>query len=183
MIRVLFCFSMFLLFMSCGDDVVPKPKPYLKLEYKEPRYEIFEGECPFVFQISDQAELLMNENCWARIEYPKLKATIHLTYHPVNNNLNEILTDVEKLTFEHTVKANAIDARPYENRMERVFGKMYYVEGNVATNLQFRATDSVNHVISGALYFYTRPNYDSILPAIRYIEKDMTHIMETLQWK
>ena len=60
---------------------------------------------------------------------------------------------------------------------------MYIIEGNVATNIQFRATDSVKHVLSGALYFYAKPNYDSIVPAIKYIEKDIMHLVETLEWK
>ena len=35
----------------------------------------------------------------------------------------------------------------------------------------------------GSLYFYSRPNYDSLLPALDYIEKDVIHLMETLEWK
>ena len=64
----------------------------------------------------------------------------------------------------------------------RVFGKVYSIEGDVATNIQFSVTDSVKHVLAGALYFYTKPNYDSIIPAIRYIEKDMMHLVETIEW-
>jgi gliding motility-associated lipoprotein GldD len=168
---------------SCGSDSIPKPKPYLTLNYPEPMYVSVGTNCPYTFEISDQARFELKDKCWGSIEYPELRATIHLTYRQVSGNLDEILAEVEKLTFEHTIKADAIDARPYENLEQRIFGKMYYVEGNVATNIQFRATDSTHHVLSGALYFYTRPNYDSILPAIRYIEKDMKHLMETLEWK
>ena len=60
---------------------------------------------------------------------------------------------------------------------------MYVIEGSVATNIQFRVTDSVKNVLAGALYFYTKPNYDSILPAVKYIEKDIVHLVETIQWK
>ena len=167
---------------ACNGDTIPKPKPYLKLEYPVATYKGIITNCPYSFEISDKAVFKPISNCWASIEYPDLNATIHITYRPVKNNLSEILTEVEKLTFEHTVKANAIEARPFVNIKDQIFGKIYYVEGNVATNIQFRATDSSKHVLSGALYFYTRPNYDSILPAIRHIEKDMTHIMETLRW-
>jgi gliding motility-associated lipoprotein GldD len=129
------------------------------------------------------SKIKFNNNCSASIEYPQLKATIYITYRPINNNLDEILKEVEKLTFEHTIKADAINAMPYENFEKKVFGKLYNIEGNVATNIQFRATDSVNHVLSGALYFYARPNYDSIVPAVKYIEKDIIHIIETMKWK
>ena len=91
---------------------------------------------------------------------------------------------LEKLTFEHTIKADAIpDAIYYENYEKKVFGKVYRIEGNVASNVQFSLTDSTNHMISAALYFYVKPNYDSILPAIRYLEKDIDHLIESLEWK
>lgn len=157
--------------------------PYLKLQYPDATYLKIDAKGPYTFEISNQAKINFKNNNWASIEYPQLKATIHITYRPINNNLPEILKEVEKLTFEHTIKADAINAVPYENSAKRVFGKLYNIEGSVATNIQFRATDSVNHVLSGALYFYTRPNYDSIVPAIKYVEKDIIHLIETLEWK
>lgn len=175
-------FSAFIL-VSCGKETLPKPSPYLKLQYPEATYQKIEANGPFTFEISNQAKINFKNKYWASIEYPQLKATVHITYRPVNNDLDQILKEVEKLTFEHTIKADAINAVPYENLQKRVFGKLYNIEGNVATNIQFRATDSMKHVLSGALYFYTRPNYDSIVPAIKYVEKDIIHLIETLEWK
>lgn len=180
-----FCTLFFFAFIlvSCGKETLPKPTPYLKLQYPEPTYQKIESDCPYSFEISNLANINFKNNCAASIEYPQLKATIYITYRPINNNLNEILKEIEKLTFEHTLKADAINAVPYENLEKKVFGKLYHIEGNVATNIQFRATDSINHVLSGALYFYVRPNYDSILPAVKYVEKDIIHLIETLKWK
>lgn len=169
--------------VSCGKETLPKPTPYLKLQYPEPAYKKIEINNPFTFEISELAKINFKNKHWLSVEYPRLKATIHITYRAVNNNLDEILKEVEKLTFEHTIKADVINAIPYENLEKRVFGKLYNIEGNVATNIQFRATDSVKHVLSGALYYYARPNYDSIVPAIKYIEKDIIHLIETLEWK
>ena len=173
----------FFLFISCKNEVVPKPKSYLKLQYPEAVYQKIVTQCPYSFEISTFSKFSLKNNCWATLTYPNLKATLYLTYRPVTNNLDEILKEVEKLTFEHTIKADAINALPFEDFKKRVFAKLYSVEGNVATNLQFRATDSVNHVLSGSLYFYSKPNYDSILPAVKYIEKDIKHLVETLEWK
>lgn len=169
--------------VACGKETLPKPTPYLKLQYPEPTYQNITSNCPYSFEISNLAKIRFNNNCSASVEYPQLKATIYITYRSINNNLDEILKEVEKLTFEHTIKADAINAMPYENFENQVYGKLYNIEGNVATNIQFRATDSVKHVLSGALYFYARPNYDSIVPAVKYIEKDIIHIIETLKWK
>ena len=59
----------------------------------------------------------------------------------------------------------------------------YEVGGNAASQSQFYLTDSTEHFLTGSLYFYAKPNYDSILPAAKYLEKDIRHIMETVKWK
>jgi len=177
---VLLCFLVF----SCKDEILPKPKSYLKLKYPIASYSKVQTSCPYTFEISNQSKLAVQNNCWVKIEYPKLKATVHITYREITGNLNEILLDVEKLTYDHTLKADEIPtAVIYENFDKEVYGKVNNVIGNVASNIQFSATDSTKHMLSGALYFYVKPNYDSILPAIKYIEKDMIHLIETLEWK
>tara|TARA_R110001583_G_scaffold28190_2_gene100362 strand:+ start:3481 stop:4032 length:552 start_codon:yes stop_codon:yes gene_type:complete len=180
-------FILLLLFVailnSCGNDVLPKPKPFLKLQYPEISYLKINSNCSYNFEASPIATVTFKDNCWATIVYPNLKATVYITYRAVDNNLDEILKETEKLTYEHAIKADAINLIPYENLEKRVFAKLSNVEGNVASNIQFMATDSLKHVLAGALYFYTKPNYDSIIPAIKYIEKDIIHLVETLEWK
>lgn len=184
MIKPVFIFLLVLLTVSCSESYTPKKKAYLQLNYPVNRYKQVNGKCPYQFKISKYATFKTSKDCWSVITYPKLKASLHITYRKVNNNLNEILREVEKLTYKHTIKADEIPmALPYENYEKKVFGRVNNVVGNVASNLQFMATDSLNNVIAGALYFKVKPNYDSILPAIKYIEKDVKHLIETLEWK
>ncbi len=171
------------LFSTCNTNVLPKPKSFLSLKYPAASYHKISNNCPYQFEISNQAKLIEKNKCWAIIEYPKLKATMYITYRKANNNLDDILNEVEKFTFKHAKKADGITDIAYVNYKKKVFAKLYNVEGNVASNIQFRATDSIKNVLAGALYFYVEPNYDSILPAIKYIEKDITHLIETLSWK
>lgn len=168
---------------SCKDEVYPKPKGYLKLEYSEPIYKLVQNLCNYQFEISEHTTIKYKNNCWAELNYQDLKATIYLTYRPINNNLQDVLKEVEKLTFEHAVKADAINSQSFDNAEHKVYGKIYFVEGNAASNLQFHVTDSVKNVVTGALYFYSKPNYDSIIPAVKYIEKDIRHLIETFKWK
>jgi gliding motility-associated lipoprotein GldD len=61
---------------------------------------------------------------------------------------------------------------------------MYYeVKGNAASQSQFYVTDSTKHFVTGSLYFYAKPNYDSILPAAVHLQQDIRHIIESLRWK
>jgi gliding motility-associated lipoprotein GldD len=172
-----------LLSFSCKDDVVPKPSSYLRLDYPEAKYVNFENECPFSFEMNSEAVIKGEKNCGFTISYPKMKATIYLTYKPVNNDVDRLLRDAQKLTYEHVIKADDILEQPYLNPGKKVYGMFYQVDGNAATNSQFYATDSTKHFVTGSVYFYTKPNFDSIMPAASYIKNDMQRLMETLKWK
>ncbi|MBP4139451.1 MULTISPECIES: gliding motility lipoprotein GldD [Flavobacterium] len=172
-----------LTFLSCKDDVLPKPASFLRLDYPEAKYVNFENTCPFSFEMNENAIIKGEQNCGFAITYPKMKATIYLTYKPVNNDIEKLLKDAQKLTYEHVIKADDILEQPYLNPKKKVYGMFYQVDGNAATNSQFYVTDSTKHFITGSVYFYAKPNFDSIMPAASYVKNDMQRLMETLKWK
>lgn len=168
---------------SCKDELLPKPAGFLRLDYPEAKYVNFENECPFAFEMNSNAVIKKDKDCGFTITYPKMKATIFLTYKPVSKNINILLRDAQKLTFEHVIKADDILEQPYLNADKKVYGMFYQVNGNAATNSQFYATDSTSHFVTGSVYFYAKPNFDSIMPAASYIKNDMQRLMETIKWK
>jgi gliding motility-associated lipoprotein GldD len=85
------------LFVGCKDDVIPKPASQLRLEYPTASYISFENNCPFRFQMNDAATVKDDGNCGFSITYPKMKATIYLTYKSVNG-------DIDKLTIKETLQ-------------------------------------------------------------------------------
>ena len=183
-ISALFGWSLFLVFAnSCKDDVLPKPASQLRLDYPVAQYRSFSNHCPFEFEMNEDAIIKEDKNCGFSIHYPKMKATIYLTYKTVDNNIDVLLRDAQKLTYEHVIKADDILEQPYINPDKKVYGMFYRVNGNVATNGQFYATDSIRHFVTGSVYFYAKPKYDSIMPAASYVKDDMQRLMETIKWK
>lgn len=170
-------------FIGCKDDSLPKPTSQLRLDYKTAKYVHFENSCPFTFDINDDAVIKEKSECNFTIDYPKMKATIYLSYKPVNNNIDILLKDAQKLTYEHVIKADDILEQPFINSDSKVYGMFYQVNGNAATNAQFYVTDSINHFMDCSVYFYTKPNFDSIMPAASYVKNDMQRLMESLRWK
>jgi gliding motility-associated lipoprotein GldD len=178
---------------SCGEDYVPKPKANLRLEYPKAKYVKANIELPFTFEINLLSTDVNSKKVkgsttsyGVNLEYPSLKGTIFLTYKAIEKeekNLRDFLTDAQNFTQKHTIKADEIPVTPYEDSRRKVFGAFAEVKGNVASPAQFYVTDSVHHFLTGSLYFYAKPNYDSILPAAHYLQKDIRHIMETIQWK
>ena len=60
---------------------------------------------------------------------------------------------------------------------------LYMIDGNAATQSQFYVTDSINHFVTGSVYFDAKPNFDSIYPAVIYLREDIRTIMETIKWE
>ena len=168
---------------ACSEVPVPKPKAMLRLEYAAPEYIDAELPCPFHFSRNKNSNVHSQEDCSFVLEYPEMNANIFFTYKTVNGDLDILLRDAQKLTYEHVVKADNIIEQPFVNEQKRVYGMFYNIEGNAASQTQFYLTDSINHFVTGSLYFEAKPNYDSIMPAADYLGKDIRLLMETFTWK
>lgn len=156
----------------------------LRLEYPQAAYDSIKTPCPFVFLKNEQAQIQERPDCGMNIHYPMMNATIYLTYQRVTpKNLDSLLYDAQKLTFDHTIKANEIPEQLFVNPDNKVYGMFYKINGNAATQSQFYVTDSVNHFVTGSVYFEAKPNFDSIYPAVVYLRNDMRTLMETMAWK
>lgn len=184
--RILFFLFLAAVFTGCEDEVQPKPKAFLALEYPLAEYEVTRLNCPFEFEKNRFANLEPSRNnrpCWLNLEYPAMNAVIFLTYQPVHNNLDSLLRDAQKLPLQHTIKADVIEGDLYTNPSRNTYGMFYEVDGNAASQAQFYLTDSSRHFMTGSIYFNRKPNFDSIVPAADYLKKDIRHLMESLSWK
>lgn len=185
-IKEFFLFFFFIVFtsISCTNDVTVKPAAKLRLDYPIPEYKKVEPSCAFSFEMNGIAIMTEKKNCGLNIYYPKMNATIYLTYQQVQaNNLDSLLQDAQRLAYDHTIKANSIPAYPFVNPESKAYGMFYMINGNAATQAEFYVTDSINHFLNGAVYFKAKPNYDSIYPAAEYLREDIRKIMETIVWE
>jgi len=173
---------LFVLFLSCRDETLPKPKGMLRLEYPQAKHVPMKSG-KFQFQGNAIASVKKEGNNAITLDYPLLKGAIYITYKPVEDNLNSLLSDAQKLSYEHVIKADDISEQPFINPEDSVYGMFYEVRGDAASQAQFYVTDSTRHFVTGSLYFYAKPNYDSIYPAAIYLQKDIRRIMETIEWQ
>lgn len=176
-------FISFLMITGCSEPPLPKPKAMLRLEYPAPRYEKIRLNCPFHFEKNTRSEIRDERGCSFVMHYPGMKANVFVTYKPVDENLDILLRDAQKLTYEHVVKADNISEQPFVNADDKVYGMFYNIEGNAASQTQFYLTDSTRHFVTGSVYFEAKPNYDSILPAAGYLSNDIRKVMETFKWE
>jgi gliding motility-associated lipoprotein GldD len=172
------------IFISCNDDVVIKPSALLRLDYPLPEYMEIDINCPFAFEKNSVASIIQKQNCAFNIRYSKMNATIYLTYQAVmNNNIDSLLYDAQKLAYNHDIKALSIPEQPFYNPDKNVYGMFYMINGDAASQSHFYVTDSLNHFLTGSLYFESKPNFDSIYPAVVFLREDIRRMMETMHWK
>lgn len=169
------------------ENFYPKPRGYVKVNLPaEHKYSLHSNACNFEMEIPDYARMIQKEQsdsvCYLDLELRAFNATVYLTYYKVNNNLAQLFDESRQLLIKHQIKANSINDTMIVMPDEKMFGVLYTLTGNVASNIQFVATDSANHFLRGAMHFYAVPNYDSLYPMIQFIEKDMLRMINTLRW-
>lgn len=170
--------------IGCGQDTTIKPAAKLRLDYPPAEYGVLDSDCPFEFEHNKAAKVEVKSGCDINLSYARMKATLYLTYQQVSDsNLTELLRDAQKLTYDHTIKANEIYEQPRVDSLNKVYGMFYMINGDAATQTQFYVTDSTDHFVSGSVYFETKPNFDSIYPGVVYLRDDVRRLMETISWK
>lgn len=180
-------------FSGCFDKdeegvFAPKPMGYMRLNLPAKTYTTYSIPSMYTFDYASIANVTKDssrlaEPGWVSINYPSFRAQIFLSYKSTAANMPEYLDEGRKLAYKHTVKANNIDEMAYANPQRKVYATIYQIGGNAASNLQFVATDSVNHFLRGALYYNVAPNADSTAPVTAYITADVKRLLETLEWK
>ena len=177
-------------FSACDESYRPKPMGYYRLDLPEPSYRLYDSIYPYRFEVSHHAQVKEDktkytEPNWIDIEYPQFDAEIEITYKPIQQNENLLMGYIEdsrKLVSKHQSKASAIE----EYTIKTAQGQdafFFELSGKVPTQFQFYTTDSTHHFFRGALYFKTSTKNDSLEPVIRFIAKDMVHLMKTFEWK
>ncbi|WP_462316957.1 gliding motility lipoprotein GldD [Marinilabilia sp.] len=186
-INFLFISGLFIL-ASCGSNYAPKPRGYFRITLPEKEYLRLDTTLPYSFEYPVYSKVVpdqgpKDEPYWANLAFPRFGAKLHISYKTVNNNLYQLLEDNRELAFKHTVKADAIQEKMFEAPENKVYGILYEIKGNTASPVQFFVTDSTDHFLRGSLYFNTVPNKDSIAPVLDFVEEDIVHLIETLNWK
>jgi gliding motility-associated lipoprotein GldD len=181
--------AIILLLSSCGNDYMPKPRGYFRIDFPARGYRTFDTTFPYTFEYPVYARIYpdrsrLAEPYWINIAYIPFNAQLHISYKVIRNNLQNYLEDAHTLVNKHIPKAQAISQREYINREEKVYGLVYQIKGSdAASAYQFYVTDSTRNFVRGALYFDLVPNNDSLAPVIDFLKADIEHMINTFRWK
>ena len=174
-------------FTSCESDeeaFLPKPKAFLRIDFPEKDYKVYDSICPFKFEMPVYSRIENEKTpCWINLVYPRFKAKLHMSYHSLNGDLPNYLEDAYELASKHQIKASGLEEQVVLRDSAKVYGLIYNFQGNTATSMQFYLTDSTKHFFRGSLYFNCPPNVDSLKLVINFLRKDVLKLIQTFSWK
>ena len=188
--RLLALLAIGLMAVSCKNDNTPKPMGYYRIGFPAKTYHDIDTDYPFTCVIPDYCTLSTSkdnsgEAYWYNLEYPSYNAKVHLTYYTtLDTTLSTYIESSRQFAMEHIPKATAIKQKNIYIPQHDVYGLSYNIQGSgAASPIQFYVTDSVQHFLRGALYFYNTPNNDSVAPIINFIDEDLGEIIKSLRWE
>ena len=180
-------FLFLLVQVSCENTYSPRPFGYLRIDFPEKKYQKLDTLYPYSFEYPIYSKIVKDnsktaEKYWANLVFPEFKATVHISYKDITGNLAGFEEDTRNMAYKHTIKADAINEKVWENKDKNVYGILYEIKGNTASSIQFYLTDSTKHFFRGALYFNVSPNKDSLQPSIEFIRTDIENLINTFEW-
>lgn len=174
-----------------GGDFTPKPTAYLRIDLPTKHYIICDtAALPFRFERAADCEVVWKNSkrneTWVDLYYPRLRGVVYLSYKDINGiqDLRAQIDTSYKFLSMHYDHSSGIDERQYVDPGRRVYATTNRLQGtHVASTYQFWVTDSSRHFLRGSLYLDYTPNNDSLAPVIEYLQADINHLIETLQWR
>lgn len=187
------CFLIICFLAACNSDYTIKRRGYYKIDFPAHQYQLFDQPgYPYTFEYPVYAKVVKDttffegkpeNDYWINIDFPQFDGKIYISYKEVGkNNFTKLVNDAFEMTYKHTSKATEITDSAMKTP-KGVSGLFFNVGGNAATAKQFFVTDSVKHFLRGALYFDATPNEDSLGIVNDFLQADMRHLINSLQWK
>jgi len=181
------------LLFGCGGDYSPKPRGLLRIDLPEKEYRLFDSVSPYRFEYPVYGQVIRDPfahpdaEMYRRfnLDFPSLRATVHLTYEPiVDGELDTLIVQAVDFVYKHVPMATTILKTPIHHPERDVYGTLFNIRGRgAASTTQFYVTDSISHFIRGALYLNTQTDNDSLRPVIDFLKLDIDHFIRTLEWK
>ena len=211
-ISFILSFFFIFFFSSCNSTYTSKKKGYYKIDLPERQYVKFNKPgFPYSFEYPVYATIdedttysyqKGNAPYSINIDFPSLNGKIYITYKVIGgtsvyqvkkagggyrdsigkNTFRNMVNDSYNLTYKNDVKANSIEDSVMHTPND-ITGIFFRLSGSVATAKQFFLSDTTHNFLRGALYFDATPNEDSLRPVNDFLQEDMKHIINTLQWK
>lgn len=197
--------------LGCNSTYTSKKKGYFKIDFPKHEYLRFDNpDFPYSFEYPAYASVVRDSTYfesasqnpyWININFPSFNGKIFISYKTIGgtsvykvktsagykdslgkNTFENMVNDSYNLTYKNDIKAYSIEDSLMRTP-NNISGIFFRLAGSVATAKQFFLSDTTHNFLRGALYFDATPNEDSLRPVNAFLQEDMKHLINTLQWK
>ncbi len=197
--------------LSCNSTYTSKKQGYYKIDFPKREYVKFDNPTfPYSFEYPVYSRVVRDSSYfdnssqnpfWINIDFPTFNGKIFISYKIIGgtsvykiktpagyrdsigkNTFENMVNDSYNLTYKNDIKAYSIEDS-IMHTSNNITGIFFRLSGSVATAKQFFLSDTVHNFLRGALYFDATPNEDSLRPVNAFLQEDMNHLINTLQWK
>ncbi len=197
--------------LGCNSTYTSKKKGYFKIDFPKHEYLRFDNpDFPYSFEYPAYASVVRDSTYfesasqnpyWININFPSFNGKIFISYKTIGgtsvykvktsagykdslgkNTFENMVNDSYNLTYKNDIKAYSIEDSLMRTP-NNISGIFFRLGGSVATAKQFFLSDTTHNFLRGALYFDATPNEDSLRPVNAFLQEDMKHLINTLQWK
>ena len=197
--------------LGCNSTYTSKKKGYFKIDFPKHEYVRFDNpDFPYSFEYPAYASVVKDSTYfesasqnpyWININFPSFNGKIFISYKTIGgtsiykvktsagykdslgkNTFENMVNDSYNLTYKNDIKAYSIEDSLMRTP-NNISGIFFRLAGSVATAKQFFLSDTTHNFLRGALYFDATPNEDSLRPVNVFLQEDMKHLINTLQWK
>ena len=146
--------------LSCRRQYTPKPDAYFRIDpYPETYWRTTLPGTRLSFEIPEGTTEALDPDSthrhdgvqWLNIRFPRYRATLYCSYHPLRGNLDRLLDESRELVYRQSIRPEAVQAGTYENDSLHIYATLYDLSAESATPLQFVATDSVRYLLRGSV--------------------------------
>ena len=160
----------------------------MRLEPPIPHYSLFHiSDMPYRFNVSQLTEIELppegtNER-WINIAYPLLNSKIYCSYIPITPaTLSQVEEESRELVLRQAKRTEVISEKAYSNPEAEVYARLFLLDGESASPIQFMLTDSSTRFFRGSLLYNSRPNVDSLAPVTGYLQEEIMEIIQSFRW-
>lgn len=209
-IRFVFYYALLMALCACNSPFTAKPTGYFRISFPDRAYNTFnEPGYPYTFEYPKYARVTKDSSLfdtdnpyWININFPTFDGKIYISYKKIGgtsvfkvkgpngkyrdstakNQFTNLVNDAFNLSYKNDIKAYSIDDSIMHTPMG-LTGIYFSLSGNVATAHQFFLSDTTKNFLRGALYFNATPNEDSLAPVNQFLQVDLKHLINTMQWR
>lgn len=176
--------------VSCSRKYTPKPDAYFRIDpYPGDYRRITLLEPLLSFEIPEGTTESLDRDStrhpdgvrWLNIRFPRYRATLYCSYHPLRGNLDRLLDESRELVYRQSIRPDVVQAGNYENDSLHIYATLYDLSAESATPLQFVVTDSTRYLLRGAVYFDEPGRSDSIAPVVDDLSNHIVHLIESIE--